>query len=137
MRFVDETTLAMIEQIARDKPNSHVVYSVGTCWWKIGDPIYSKDGSGLPCDPRGALLMECHDLAGFLKNAKENVSHYGKHGMRAFVAAYHGNVLTDDHKPTCFESWDDYNKLIEAKNGLPDSRSEDGGSDEGQNRLCG
>ena len=78
--------------------------------------LYKKPGGiGLPCDPRGGMLFQTGegDLQKFLDSAKENVEHYGKHGLRAFYASYHGVVVTEDGKPTCFTSWDKYNALLD------------------------
>lgn len=109
--------LEFIETLAKLEPTRRVVYGVNTCWWKDGDPVYRTPENGklppLPCDPRGGMLFECNDLKGFLENAKKNESHYGKHGMKAFMAAYHGNVTTMDGKPTCFQRWEEYNDIID------------------------
>jgi hypothetical protein len=119
-KLTHEISLAKIEMMAHVHPHNRVVYSVGTCWWKIGDPIYQvpagRPGEGLPCDPRGAVLMETDDLAGFLQAAKENPEHYGKHGLDAFMAAYHGNVVATNGYPTCFKTWQEYNDLIDVEN---------------------
>ena len=49
----------------------------------------------------------------FILNALSNQTHYGKYGLTAFMAAYHGNVTTDDGKPTSLVSWNEYNELID------------------------
>lgn len=53
------------------------------------------------------------DLAKFLEAGKSRPEHYGNHGLRAFIAAYHGNLLTTDGKPTSLESWDRYNDVLD------------------------
>ena len=101
-----------LEQIkAIAKEYDRLVYGVNTCWWKIGDPIY-KHENDLPCGPRGEVLLETDDPVGFMEAAFKNPGHYGKYGLDAFVAAYHGNVITIDGKPTSFETWDKYNELL-------------------------
>lgn len=105
-----------------------VYYGANTCWWTC-DPVdlYTRKYDGLrvngqaipegrlPCDPRGGMLLEAHDVNLFFNEAVHNVSHYGKHGIRAFLAAYHGNVVVSetDTRPTCFSQWHDYNRLLD------------------------
>jgi len=97
---------------AAAKSYNRLVYGFNTCWWKLGDPIYTHK-SGLPCGPRGEVLLETDDPMGFIEAAEKNPDHYGRHGLKAFAAAYHGNVRTEDGKPTSFDSWDKYNALID------------------------
>jgi len=59
------------------------------------------------------MLLETDDPMGFITHAEGNPTHYGKHGLDAFVAAYHGNATTDDGRPTSFSTWDEYNELID------------------------
>lgn len=72
-------------------------------------------GRGLPCDPRGSVLFQTDDAAGFLKAAELHGSHYGRHGIRAFMAAHHQNcVLTlVDERPWSGASWDEYNDALD------------------------
>jgi hypothetical protein len=109
MRIKNRTTLEEIKNVAVD--SSRLVYGFNTCWWKIGDPVYSR--VGMPCGPRGEMLLETDDPITFLAIAMANPGHYGKHGLDAFVAAYHGNLVTEDGHPTSLESWDEYNRLID------------------------
>ena len=69
----------------------------------------------LPCDPRGSVLFETDDVEGFLKSAVENYSHYGKHGLRAFMAAHHLNCVLDltTQRPWSGVSWDEYNEALD------------------------
>ena len=108
-----------------------VTYGALTCWWFNGHAGY-QNSSGLPCDPRSGVLFQGDDVQDFIKAAKENVEHYGKHGLNAFRAAYHGvlevfkaaprgqmdeqgRVGSEAGKwlPTCFAKWDDYNRAID------------------------
>ena len=69
----------------------------------------------LPCDPRGSVLFQTEDVQGFLNAAASNPQHYGKHGLRAFMAAHHSNAqlsLTDP-RPWSAESWDEYNAALD------------------------
>lgn len=105
-----------------------VFYGINTCWWAIswaqlyrtrpqtltinGRQIASD---GLPCDPRGGMLLQGDNVDLFFDSAVNNSAHYGKHGLRVFLAAYHGNVVVSqtDPRPTCFSSWDDYNRILD------------------------
>lgn len=102
--------LEQLKEIA--KKYNRLVYGCQTCWWKIGSPIY-KHENDLPCGPRGEVLLETDDPVGFIAEALKNPGHYGRNGLDAFVAAYHGNARTVDGKPTSFETWDKYNELID------------------------
>jgi hypothetical protein len=93
--------------------NGQICYAISTCWWCFlaYHPGY-KQGS-LPCDPRGSMLMQA-PAKRFVENAKQNAEHYGKHGLLAFMAAYHGNVVTEEFNlPTSLQSWKEYNDLID------------------------
>jgi hypothetical protein len=119
-RLTRKVGAADIEALAADR-NLQAVYSVATPWWsKLAEGfVYRSPTNGLPCDPRGAMLMQA-DFADFWKAAKEKPEHYGKHGLEAFVAAFHGNVEveTADGRgwlPTALNAWDDYNRLLDEK----------------------
>jgi hypothetical protein len=111
MKYEEKTTLEELEGLPGE---TMIVYGVGTCWWGIKSTccVYRHKESNLPCDPRSGMLFE-GELGPFLVKAKENPAHYGKHELKAFMAAYHGNVTTDDDLPTCFQTWHEYNDLID------------------------
>jgi hypothetical protein len=67
--------------------SNRLVYAFNTCWWKVGDPIYSKNG--LPCGPRGEMLLETDDPISFIKSAEEFPRFYGKHGIDAKDGLHH------------------------------------------------
>lgn len=94
-------------------------FAMHTCWW-THDPshLYKLPGSNLPCDPRGSVLMMA-PLAEFLEAAEANPGHYGKHGLKALMAAHHENcqVAADDPRPTSLRKWDEYNAAIDAQAG--------------------
>lgn len=113
MKLTNTMSLAQIKALAQQ--SNRLVYAMSTCWWKIGNPIYRTLGEHpLPCGPRGEMLLETDDPIGFIAAAENSEGHYGKHGLKAFVASYHGNLVTDDGKPTSFNTWQEYNNLIEA-----------------------
>jgi hypothetical protein len=115
-----KTTLEQIERFiknigkkAYDEHNSesHICYAVYTCWWCLlaDHPGYKK--GPIPCDPRGSVLLQAP--AGiFIDNVKKNPGHYGMYFLDTFMAAYHGNVTTDDGQPTSLESWKEYEELV-------------------------
>jgi hypothetical protein len=103
-----------IKDIRQSKPKK-IYYSVNTCWWTHNpEHLCTRPQSELPCDPRGGMLMQTDDVEGFLSAAEQNPTHYGEWGLRAFMAAHHQNcqVGPKDNRKTCFEKWDDYNRLI-------------------------
>ena len=68
----------------------------------------------LPCDPRGSVFMEA-DLKGFLTAARNSREHYGKHGLRAFMAAHHLNCVLslEDERPWSERTWEAYNEALD------------------------
>jgi hypothetical protein len=130
MEVVERITIADV-RAARPKM---IYYGARTCWW-THDPnhlcntgqqkanvvgaggtirqVVSKQG--LPCDPRGGVLFQTDDIEGFLRAAEEHAEAYGRHGLRAFMAAHHENCqvsLTDDRR-TCGVEWADYNDALD------------------------
>ena len=69
----------------------------------------------LPCDPRGSVLFETDNVQGFLDAAERNPEYYGRHELRAFMAAHHSNCqrALDDPRPWSAESWDEYNDALD------------------------
>ena len=111
-----------LEEIIASEP-AGIYYSSQTCWW-----THNPDhicGDEFPLDPSGAPLFVVENAIEFLKEAKENPDHYGKHGLEAFMAAHHQNVTQGNGKPVCFPAWDYYNRLIDiAKNSLVEDQGE-------------
>ena len=116
MHIVEKTTMPKLELRAKAHPEQLVCYAVHTCWWCIlsDNPYSLPPDHQLPCDPRGSVLMQ-GELGKFLEAAKANPDHYGKHGLKAFMAAYHGNLLTDDGRPTSLERWAKYNEILDTQ----------------------
>lgn len=71
----------------------------------------------IPCDPRGGMLFETDNVEGFLENARSSAEYYGKHGLRAFIAAHHLNCIlsVNDPRPWCEKSWDAYNEALDRR----------------------
>lgn len=112
-KIVEGITLAGVRAA---KPDT-IFYGAMTCWW-THDPVHlgrTADGHGLPCDPRGGVLFQTEDVEGFLRSAEENPDHYGRHGLRAFMAAHHLNCLYSegDPRPWCMATWDEYNEALD------------------------
>lgn len=74
-----------------------------------------KAARGLPCDPRGSVLFQTDNIEGFLMAAEDNADHYGKHGIRAFMAAHHSNCVISltDLRPTSGREWQEYNDALD------------------------
>jgi hypothetical protein len=118
--FIDhEITLHEVRKIARR--NRMIYYGANTPWWTANDKDMVYRSGQLPCDPRGGMLFQTDDVEGFLVAASkpENAQHYGKHGIRVFMLAYHGCVVakTPEGKvlPTCLNSWEQYSELLDRK----------------------
>lgn len=104
--------------------NGRVYWAMHTCWWTASQrDLYKLPDEGLPCDPRGSMLME-GELETFLEKAGEDWSHYGPYGVVAFLAAHHGNVEAwakgegiisrlDRLLPTSLEGWPAYTALLD------------------------
>jgi hypothetical protein len=119
-RYVARSTIADV----RAARPTYIYYAIHTCWWayrssdlyRIPDSSVTGSGPGLPCDPRRSVLMMTKegDFETFLRGAEENPEHYGKHGLRAFEAALHGNVVVAaTGHPTSFKTWGAYNDLLD------------------------
>lgn len=124
-----EPQITLEEIKRRVRGTGFICYGGNTCWWAehtfYTRPIPNKppDYPGLPCDPRGGMLLQVQtgsvapdgrtiDALEFIRKAEQNPSHYGRHGIKAFIAAYHGNVLVDG-KPWALRDWEDYNRLLD------------------------
>jgi len=107
------------ENVRRAKPTT-IFYGVNTCWWTHRESdLYRHPECGLPCDPRGGMLMQTDNADEFLRQAEAHPEHYGRHGLRAFMAAHHQNCITGDGGPrhlwpTCLQTWEEYNALLDA-----------------------
>mgnify|MGYP001560340548 CR=1 FL=1 len=82
----------------------------------------------IPTDPVGGVLFQTDDIDGFIKSAEENFTHYGKHGIRAFMAAHHSNCfvapLDRSNLPAIYvmphfasPDWADYNAALDRLDG--------------------
>lgn len=108
--------LTTLEDVRRDAPTT-IYYGFRSCWWTHRNEDLRTIGNepgGLPCDPRGGVLME-QDAETFLADAEANPDHYGKHGLEAFISAHNDNCVVSklDPRNTCLASWDEYNELID------------------------
>ena len=101
-------------RLTRVDPSELVCYAISTCWWCLLRDHPGYQVQGLPADPRGSMLMQA-PIGPFLKSAEANEAHYGKYGLKAFMSAYHGNLVTDDGRPTSFEGWKKYEELLDAQ----------------------
>jgi hypothetical protein len=101
-----------IEQVKADiasDPAAMIFYAVHSCWWTHNPKHLGKASPPkgitvngveiephlIPVDPRGSVLMQTRegDALTFIENAEKDPSHYGKHGLSAFMAAHHENCF--------------------------------------------
>lgn len=112
MEIIEGITL---EQVIRAKP-AMIYYAVHTCWW-THDPAHvrTRGKEKLPCCPRGSMLLQTEDVRGFIKAARRAPEQYGRHGLRAFVAAHHLNCVTGftTMRPTSAPDWSAYNEALD------------------------
>lgn len=109
MEIIEKVTLPQI----REANPPMIFYGANTCWW-THDPAHLVV-RGVPTDPRGGVLFETDDVQGFLDCAEANALHYGKHGIRAFLAAHHMNAIQSLSNPIpwCDERWQAYNDALD------------------------
>lgn len=68
----------------------------------------------LPCDPLGGVLMQTDNVEEFLTSAEANPTHYGRHGILAFLAAHHLNCVDSvTRRPSAATEWEEYNRAID------------------------
>lgn len=116
-----------ISDVRAAKPKM-IYYGANTCWWTHRETDLRRTrpqdfevggrrvrGVSLPRDPRGGMLFQTDNVEAFLRAAETEPSHYGKHGLRTFMAAHNDNCVVSESDPraTCFRGWDDYNRLID------------------------
>jgi hypothetical protein len=115
MKIIKKTSLEEAKTLAGEY--GYLIYGAQSCWWAVGPPRYKSPITGIPVDPIGGVLFETNDPMGFIEAAEKAPDHYGENGLDAFVAAYHGNLVTDRGIPTAFRSWDKYNDILNKQKG--------------------
>ncbi len=114
VRYVPKvSTIAKVRSLIDQHGQAY--YAVGTTWWTVRTSDVGTKGpgrpNGLPCDPRGSVLMQA-DALDFLREAEANADHYGSHGLVTFLAAFHGNLVVE-LLPTSLGSWGLVNEAVE------------------------
>lgn len=94
--------------------NSEHLHSTGELKMKVGpskDKMREVTSPGLPCDPRGGMLMQTDKPEEFLEGAKRAAieGRYGRHGIYCFMEAHHQNMRTP------LDNWDAYNDRLDEK----------------------
>lgn len=122
-KLTNKTTEERLNKFAMNA-DLECVTATRTTWWSLYLPEYMPyTSSGLPCDPRGCMLFQ-GNFAEYWNKVKVDASHFGKHGLRAFIAAFHGNieVFTEDRgwRPTSLTTWDEVNALIDKEDAKGD-----------------
>ncbi len=62
-------------------------------------------------DPTGCPLFPTDKPMDFIRTAKKNKGHYGRHGLKAFMFSHHQN------SPVVYKSFSEYNDHLDLKNG--------------------
>ena len=112
MAFIRKQTT--LEDVKKDCPDT-IWYSYHTCWWTHRNTdLRTLPDNGLPCDPRGSVLMMVEAYK-FIESAEANPDFYGKRGLDAFMAAHNDNCVVSfrDYRNTCLRTWDEYNDLLD------------------------
>ena len=111
--IIEKITLQEI----RDAEPEAIYCGFRSCWWthRSAD-LYLLPG-GLPCDPRGGVLMTYTDAQEFLDRAEAHPELYGRNGLEALLAAHHDNCVVSpaNHTSTCLRTWDEMNDLLDAQ----------------------
>lgn len=113
IRYVPK--LSTTEAIRRLVGDRRIVYcAMHTTWWTVrSEDLARTRPEGLPCDPRGSVLLET-DAEEFIQRAEEAPDFYGDHGLAAFIAAYHANLEAPNGRPTSLRTWDEVNAVLTA-----------------------
>lgn len=124
----DESPVRVIElltfaEVKKSRPKV-IWYSTGTMWWTHRASDLGVLPNGIPCDPRGAPLMMTdrsrQAARAFLDGAAAKPEHYGRHGLRAFMAMHHANSYhVDDLVHWASGSIEEYNKALDMLDGFP------------------
>ena len=114
--IIEKTTL---DDVYADRPDT-IWYSVNTCWWTHRNTdLRRHPQGGLPCDPRGGMLMmtEPGGAERWLRDIEANPERFGKHGLRAFIAAHNDNCVVSetDNRSTCLQTWEAYSTALDAQ----------------------
>ena len=101
-----------LEEIKESQPDT-IWYAFHTCWWTHREEDLRTLENGLPCDPRGSVLM-MRSADSFFAAAEANPSHYGINGLKALEAAHNDNCVVGrfDPRQTSLRTWGEYNALL-------------------------
>lgn len=115
-----------IEDIRAANPKT-IFYGSRTAWWthdpedlhttkplpESFSPKGAKNGfgGGMPCGASGEMLYEMHEPEKWLKAAESKPGHFGKHGIKAFMAS-HAQNCNGVFSP----NWNDYNNMLDGLN---------------------
>lgn len=124
VKIANPRKVTSLDDVRQQRPEM-IYYSAKTCWWTAnpddlccphGNPMSTcpaDDRGGIPLDPSGSPLFQTRDVEGWLGACEADAQRYGRHGLRALILAYHGNVLSEDDLPRCSSKWDTYNDLLD------------------------
>ena len=69
-----------------------------------------------PLDPTGCTLFEMHNPKKWISGSEEKPTHFGRHGLKAFMLSHHRNSQYSTNESiqwNIFEGWEEYNKIID------------------------
>jgi hypothetical protein len=105
----------MVEtQVIAHRNAGAIYYSGSSCWWSHHRGHALVNGPSMKCPLGGQIYME-KDWQGWLDAARENPAYYGKHGLRALLAAHHANCRHPGNGgPFAARTWLPYNTALDA-----------------------
>jgi hypothetical protein len=104
--------VSLDEARARCLESGKVFYAALTCWFGWWPMYTTHSNICLPCDPRGSVLYESDKVSEFFAAAEARAGFYGEHGLRTFLLAFHGCLVTVDGRPTSLRRWDSYERVL-------------------------
>lgn len=97
-----------------------IYYGMNTCWWgHDSDHLgflptpFSGSLGGLPCDPRGGVLLQTENWRHWLSASRAKHQAESRFGLARLMAAHHTNSFLNTGMRWCEPSWDRYDEALE------------------------
>ena len=97
-----------------------IYYAMQTCWWghsaqHIGAlPSSNPEFGGMPCDPRGAVLMQTDTWRNFLTTSREkHEAESPRFGLARFMAGHHLNAFNEGGAHWSANRWIEYEAALQ------------------------
>lgn len=120
MIYKEVVSFEDIKKICEENPDELICYDTVSAWWCILTDNEYRVGGHIPASPHGSVLMQT-EISNWINGIEEKKDHYGKHGIKAFMSSYHGNITLNGNPcaimpdPDSDKSiWDLHNDLIDA-----------------------